>query len=216
MKRKYFLKRLVAIAMVFTIAVSLLPLTESYAATKTVSMKVYDQVIKSGNTLYCAGAEGLYKVTLSKSGKVKSKKLLVKGETFGNYSYICGMKKYGNFIYYFSGTEGTVGYFKRVNISTKKQKTLLTENDEVGGVTVAIKNKKIYYKYDTGKRKVMNLNGTSKKNSKITPKMKYLKTNKKGYSVIMKEKKRGDGYLVTTYLKTPSGKKYKLGSHMAY
>ena len=67
-------KKFLACIMVLAIAVAFMP-ANTFAASKTATMKAYDQVIKSGNTVYCAGAEGLYKVKVKK-GKVVSKKVI--------------------------------------------------------------------------------------------------------------------------------------------
>ena len=61
-------KKFLACIMVLAIAVAFMP-ANTFAASKTATMKAYDQVIKSGNTVYCAGAEGLYKVKVKKGAK---------------------------------------------------------------------------------------------------------------------------------------------------
>ena len=200
-------KKITACILVLAVAVAFMPV--SAFAASSAKMTAYDQVVKSGNNVYCAGAEGLYKVKVKK-GKVVSKKILVRAESFGAYSYFSGMKKKGKYIYMQTSTEGTPIYLDRVKIKTGKIKTLASAND-LGGVDYAIKNGKIYYKFERGKKKVMKLNGKNNKKTSVKPVTKYKKTNAKGYSVIMKEK----GTKVTTYLKTPKGK-YKLGSHKAY
>ena len=65
--------------MALAIAVSFMP-TSAFAASK-VKMTGYDQVYMTGNTAYCAGTKGIYKVTLS-NGAVTSKKLIFKAERY--------------------------------------------------------------------------------------------------------------------------------------
>ena len=202
-------KKILACIMVLAIAVAFMP-ANTFAASKTATMKAYDQVIKSGNTVYCAGAEGLYKVKVKK-GKVVSKKVISRAESFGAYSYYSGMKKKGSYIYAQVSTEGTPYYIDRIKTSSGAYTTLASANDQ-GPIDYAIKGKKIYYKaYDSSTKRVMKLNGKNKKKSSTKPIMKHKKSNAKGYSVIMKEK----GDKVVTYLKTPKGK-FKLGSHSAW
>lgn len=202
--KKKFLAGLMALA----IAVSFMPVS-TFAVSKA-TMKAYDQVIKSKNTVYCAGAEGLYKVKL-KNGQVASKKILYRAETFGAYSYFSGMKKKGGYIYMQESTEGTPFYLCRVRTTSGKHKTLARLNDK-GQVIYAIKGKKIYYRdADSTVKRVMKLNGKSKKKTSVKAVMKHKKSNASGYSVIMKQK----GSKVVTYLKTPKGK-FKLGSHQTF
>lgn len=199
-------KKFLACIMVLAIAVAFMP-ANTFAASKTAKMKAYDQVIKSGNTVYCAGAEGLYKVKVKK-GKVVSKKVITRAESFGAYSYFKGMKKKGSYIYVQSSTEGTLYCLDRIKTKSGACKTLASANDQ-GPIVYAIKGKKIYYKASYSKtKKVMKLNGKHKKKTSTKPVMKHSKSNARGYSVIMKEK----GDKVVTYLKTPKGK-FRLGSH---
>jgi len=200
------MKKLLACIMVLAVAVSFMPIS-TFAATKSVKMMTYDQVLKTGSTAYCCGAEGVYRVKLS-NGKVVSKKLLHKDPSYGDYSHCEGMKKKNGYIYYQITSEGTLYYLARVKASGGKYKTLAKLNDQ-GQVQYAIKGSKIYYKGDYGKtKKVMNLNGTGKKKTKVKAVTKHKNSNAKGYKVIMKQK----GSKAITYLKTPKGT-YKLGSH---
>lgn len=200
--------KLIMILLSLIVVAAFLPVSAS-AATK-VKMTAYNQVVKSGNTVYCPSAGwGIFKVKVTKSGKVKSKKWLIKsGEVFGAYTYIGAMKKKGKYLYFDEGTEGTISYLRRVNLSTGKAKTIA---QDVGNYV--IKKKKIYAEIwkdsnDDGDfkpyRYVMKLNGKSKKKTKVKPVMKIKGSNAKGYSVIYKEK----GDYVKTYLKTPKGKYY--------
>lgn len=201
-------RRIITILIAFAVAVSFMP-TFAHAASK-VKMTAYDQVVKSGNTVYCAG-EGntIYKVKL-KNGRVKSKKRLVKGDwAMGDYSYIQKMKKRGNYLYYVVGTEGTMWYFYRVNVKSGKKKELA-----VNATHYVIKKKKIYAEFyneegDTPWEyallyKTMKLNGKGKKKSSVEPVMKVKKSNAKGYSMVYKI----SGDYSKAYLKTPKGRFY--------
>lgn len=202
-------KEILSCILVLAIAVVFMP-ANTFAATKSVKMMTYDQVVKSGNTVYCAGAEGIYKVKVKK-GKVVSKKIIVRAESFGAYSYYSGMKKKGKYIYVQSSSEGTLFSLIRVKASNGKCKCLASLNDK-GSVNYVIKGKKIFYKGEWGKtKKVMRLNGKAKKKTSTKPIMKHKRSNAKGYSVIMKEK----GSKAITYLKTPKGT-FKLGAHRIY
>lgn len=207
-------KRIMSFLMVLLIAVAFLP-AQASAASGKVKMTGYDQVLKSGNTVYCAGAEGIYQVGVDNAGKVTSTRLLHRRETMGGYSYFYGMKLKGKYLYVQYMTEGTPYGLSRVHVATGKFKTIATENDK-GSVEYAIKGKKIYYKaQDSKKGKVMKLNGKSKKKTSSKPKMKHEKSNAYGYTLIITEEELPDyEYRATTYLKTPAGT-FKLGSHIA-
>lgn len=197
------MKRIMMCLMVMAVALAFMP-AGSFAASKTIKSTFYNQVIKDGNTAYCAGAGGIYKVRL-KNGKVKSSKLVHEDPATGPYSYVSSMKKKGNYIYFNSATEGTVDYLMRIKATGGKAKTLLTSNTDAWVDAVAIKGKKIYYKYN-GKNRVMSLNGKDKKSTSVKAVQKARKSNAKGYRVIIKEK----GSYAIDYLKTPKGT-YKIG-----
>ena len=201
--RKRFITILLATVMIVTVAAP-----AAFASSNTVKMTTYD-VFKNGNTVYCPSAgNGIYKVTV-KNGKVKKIKWLRRSDFVqGNYSYIGSMKKKGNYLYYVEFSEGTYCTFNRINLKTGKTKQL-AEN----GTDYAFKNKKIYVEMwefddysDYAYYMSMKLDGTSKKETSVKPKMITKKSNAKGYSVVYKEK----GDYVYTYLKTPEGK-FKLG-----
>ena len=195
-------KKIIACFVILAVAVAFMPVM-SFAASKTVKMTVYNQVYKTGNTVYCGGAKGLYKVTLKK-GKVKKAKVLCKyASLFGAYSYIGGIKKKGKYIYFTGGSEGTYWTIMRVKTSGKGLKQL-------AGISTSeyvIKGKKIYYvdyDWDDDEKELyysMKLNGKSKHRTSTKVKMKTKRSNAAKYSVIMKEYK---GYAYD-YLKTPKG-----------
>ena len=207
-------KRIMSFLLVLMIAVAFLP-AEASAASGKVKMTGCDQVLKSGNTVYCAGAEGIYQVSVDNAGKVTSTRLLYRSETMGGYSYYYGMKLKGKYLYAQYMTEGTPFGLGRVHTGTGKFKTLARVNDK-GSVEYAIKGKKIYFKAQSSKKgKVMKLSGKSKKKTSTKPKMTHKPTNDPGYTLIITEDELPEyEYRVTTYLKTPAGT-FRLGSHIA-
>lgn len=216
MRKRNRLTRPAFVILSLIITLAFMPLISddftAHAAGGTVSSTTYNEVIKSGNTVYCAGAKGIYKVKLKK-GKVKSKKLIAKAANplAGAYTYVGHMKKKGGYIYYLHSSEGTLFSLNRVNIKSKKRQFLLSTNDQryFGYV---LKGKKIYIDYQDGSDDYnirpnvisMKLNGSGKKHSSVRPMMKTKTSNKKGYSVIIQQK----GAYAKDYLKTPKGKFY--------
>ncbi len=202
-------KRIVSIAVTLMMIMTLLPL--QVFATDSVSMTTYNQVIKSGNTAYCSGAGGIYKVSL-KNGRAVKVKRIYKGEVFGGaYRSATNMKKKGNNIYFLIWTETyPAAQIKKVNTKNAKTKALTGYVDYIAGY--AIKDKKIYFSkevdyiddYTVYKTKSMNLNGTSKKTVSVKVSMKSKKSNVSGYRTIVKKK----GKYAVDYLKTPKGKFY--------
>ena len=200
-------KKLTACILVLAVAISFMPVS-AFAGSSTAKMTAYDQVLKYGSNVYCAGAGAIYKVKV-KNGKVVKVKRLVKGEApFGAYTYFQAMKKYGGNIYYRMGSEGTMGTLWRVNYRTGKVKQLATTGY---GADYAIKNKRIYYykihytDYDEKMvKRSMKLNGKNKKKTSTKPVLKVKKSNASGYSIKIKEK---NGYC-RDYLKTPKGTFY--------
>ena len=210
-------KRIMSFLMVLMIAVAFLP-AEASAASGKVKMTGCDQVLKSGNIVYCAGSEGIYQVGVDNAGRVTNVRMLHRSETMGNYSYFYGMKLKGKYLYAQYMTEGTPFGLCRVHVATGKYKTLASVNDK-GSVEYAIKGKKIYFKAKSSKKgKVMKLNGKSKKKTSTKPKMIHVNSNDPGYSLIIAEQEIThpdyDEYLETTYLRTPAGT-FKLGSHLS-
>lgn len=201
MKKKVItLLTALAVAVTF-IPVSALTAQPAFAASK-LNRTVYDQVVKKGSYIYCAGeGSAIYKVKV-KDDKVVSKKKIVKSkETYGAWSYISGMSKYGKYIYYFQYTEGTKRWFKRVKISTGKVNKLPSMSQ------YAFKKKMMYTMDWKGDKKVylkMTPSGKNPKKTKVHASNTFRDTNVKGYSVRYKEKK---GY-ARTYLKTPAGTFY--------
>ena len=205
--KKEFAGKVIACLLALMVVVSFMPQPAS-AASKSVSSTTYDQVVKDGNTAYCAGAYAIYKVKLSKSGKVKKVTRIVKGGTVWDRDarMIGHMKKKGKYLYYldYGELDGSVTYLKRVNTETKKKKKLVFTDCDFNAY--AIKDKKLYCKYYDEKtvKKVMKLDGSSKKKTSKKIVMHTKKSSTKGYS--MKYETR-NGY-IEAYLKTPKGKYY--------
>ena len=178
-------KRFLAGIMAFVMAVVMIP-TSAFAATtqaKKVKMTVYNDVLKDGNTVYCSGMKGIYKVKLKK-GKVKSVKVLVKERFVTDY-----MKKTGNYLYYGSDYAEVVG-LNRVNISSGKIQ-IIGERDGYLWLdywAYAIKGKKLYITYtdleDRIRTEVMKLNGKSRKKASVKAVMKEKKSNADRKSVV--------------------------------
>lgn len=82
--------------------------------------------------------------------------------------------------------------------------------DTPDGIPRLWEGNKIYYKMGNGKKKVMKLNGKSKKKTSTLPKMTIKKSNTEGYSVLLTSD--DDEINAFTYLITPAGQ-YLLGSH---
>ena len=198
-RKKRFLAGLLALMMV----VAMVPGAFAAEKAKTVTMTAYHEVIKDGSTVYCVGYSGLYKVKLKKGKPVSKKRLDSR----------CGgwMKKKGGYIYYVATPSGGLwSELRRVKISTAKGKKLVGDDCDLHYV---IKGEKIYYRmvdeYGRTTKKVMKLNGKSKKKTSVKAVTKTKQTNAKGYSV--KSSESGD--YMKDYLKTPKGKLY-LGKAM--
>lgn len=194
-------RKVLACLLSLAIAVTFMPVP-AFAATK--SMTAYDEVIKDGNTVYCCTYGGIYKVKLKKNGHIKSKKRLVAGG-IRESSYPTHMKKKGGYIYFIAWSEGVWSQICRVKISSGKEKALAS------GLIAdyAISGSKIYYALEneeTGavKKRVMKLNGKSKKKTKTKVRMKHKASNAKGYRIVQEDR----GSYCYYWLKTPKGREY--------
>ena len=202
-------RKIIACMLVLAVAVAFMP-TSAFAASK-VKMKTYNEVIKSKNTAYCAGAAGLYKVKLKK-GKVKSKKLIFKGpKVDACYASVEKMKKKGKYIYFVTGENNSDELMLfRVKTNGKSKKHITNTGWYV------IKGKKLYtteYEPDITYSTdfivhyyKMTLTGKKKKETKTKVRMTDVFTNAKGYSMEIRKSK---GYAYD-YLVTPKGS-YCLG-----
>lgn len=197
--------KLTACIVTLIVAVAFMP-APAFAASK-VKMKTYNEVIKSKNTVYCAGSAGIYKAKVKK-GKVKSCRLIYRGpRPVSGSGYVDGMKKKDKYLYFRQMPVSSGEYqLYRITTSGKHKKWLANTG------WYAIKKKKLYtteYKEDpTGMRDFfvcyykMNLNGTKKKKTKTKVVMRDVASNAKGYHVITKVV-NGWNY---DYLVTPKGK----------
>lgn len=184
----------VLLAVVIALAFMVTTTAEVSAASKTVKMKSYDEVIKSGKYAYCNTFTGIYRYNL----KTGQKKQLTKVE--GDFA-VTGMKKRGKYIYYlYNGPMSNDLY--RVSIYGGKAKKIFNGFDTKGVESYVISGNKIYVTYGINKHKVMKLNGKSKKKTGVTAKMTSAVSNKKGWKITRKQK----GRYMYSYLKTPSKK----------
>lgn len=195
---------------------------------RAISMTVYDDVIKSGNTLYCNTAAGIYKVKV-RNGKVRSKKLLVEGPGIED-SYI-NMKLKGKYLYFIVRDVENREKLWRVKTSTGRVQVLTKwiygeDMDPPGSLAYVIKGQKIYYRWNAPwdakapykSNVVMKLNGKGKKKSGRMIYMADKKSNTRKYSVRTKLVRTKLDYNPRTtftvtakcYLKTPK-KTYYLG-----
>ena len=205
-------KKIIAVLIAVAFLAVFTPMT-SFASSGSVKMTGYDQVIKKGNTVYCAGTKGIYKVIL-KNGKVKSKKRLITLENiFSPESYLSAMKLKGKYLYYLASSEGTGGAIERVKTTGGKSKLLATVPLWGDYFVYAIKGSKIYYykiKYDNDynvvgtPKSVMSVNGKNKSKTSKKAVLKHKKSNASGYSVKIKT----SGGYYKDYLKTPKGTFY--------
>lgn len=211
-------RKIVMILVAAVVAVAFMP-ASAFAGSKAVKMTSYDDVIKSGKTVYCSSSSGIYKVTLKK-GKPKKVKGLVK---YARQTNVIKMKKSGKYLYYneseFStNPEDQIYNLKRMKTSGAKKKTYARSID--GPIFYALKGKNIYFELMEARQVgeddwddymidyVMKQTGSlTKKETDKYPKMKCKKTNKKGYKII----EVVSGNYIKTYLKVPKAKKKYLG-----
>lgn len=214
-KRHFALILMIAVALFCSF---ILTQTPSHAATKPT--KVYNQVIKSGNNVYCIAGTGIFKVNL-KSGNIK--KIVKSPGDYGHYRQMC---KKGKYLYYIKGGTDVRADLYRVSINGGKTKHL-AGNINKGRFVMKymIKKKRIYYTEHndgSGKNttKKMKLNGKSKKKTKTKVRWAKKKTNCSGYYVeaIAYEPSIGSDYyeMVQYYLVTPGGGYYDLGARGFY
>lgn len=190
---------ILAVAVAFSFAV---PAESVSAASKTKKMSVYD-CIKSGDTVYCTNDHYIFKVDL----KTKNVTILTGGKCYPNM-----LKLKGKYLYYRDShqgfaVKGYTGELYRINVKTKAKKKLAYAS------YYAIKGKKIYVNADRLKgdkvktsKRVMKLNGKSKKKTKYKVKNVYKDTNVSGYYVT--DDVDWDDYYdqpANYYLRTPSG-----------
>lgn len=207
MKKRKFLSVVIMMALIITMFTPM-----SFAASKAKKTTVYKNVVKSGNTAFCSTLSGdLYRIDLKTRKAVKIKQ---------KYYYAHDLKVHKGYVYYIASREDINsdswdGYICRVNIKTGKVKKLAGISD-CKSLRYAISKSKIYYVYKKDisskktrtYKKVMKLNGKSKKKSRYNVKVTRKPSNAAGYSHYI-DYSEADylGYgLVRTYLKTPAGK----------
>ena len=197
----------IALMLIVAAAFTLAP-QQSFAASKTKKMTVYNVAIKSGNKVYCNGTENIYRVDL------KKKKVLKRLHTEESVvEDVKAMKKKGKYVYFLfeSYYDKERMDLYRVSIYGGKEKRLAKNV-----CAYAISDGKIYYTHfkkwndygnPVGKtNKVMKLNGKSKKSTRYKVKMKEKSSNAKGYKIKYTYKKNSEKYKV--WLKTPRKKIY--------
>lgn len=187
------------------------------AASGTVSMKGYNEVLKRGKYAYCAASGRVYRVNV-KTGK----KLLIYKNDPPSPSHYSGMKWYKGSLYFIEHSGGTDSFLIRAKYNSAKGKFKAEALEKVyqrssinegpGGVAAyAIKNNKLYckavYGYEGSRvthNRVLNLKTGKVSSTGKTIILKEKNSNKKGYKIINK--------LDTAkhYLKKPSGKKIYL------
>ena len=208
------LKRRMIFAVVALLITAMLAPVQTYAAPRVLKTTLYDGVIKSGNVVYVAGGEGLYKVWLNKNGSKNRSKLIYRHiHRFASVSPLSSMKKQGDYIYAVDWYGGSVSDLIRINVKTGKRKWLCRSYDGFYEGGYALYNNSIYYGYVGANDyntvyALMNLDGTRARKTTVRPEARYWVSTTKGYYARITNK----GKTITTYLKTPRGL-YKLGSH---
>ncbi|MGI6765686.1 MAG: hypothetical protein ACOX4R_00565 [Lentihominibacter sp.] len=167
---------LIIISFIVAATFSLVPV-DSFAASKVKKSTVYS-CIKSKNVVYCENDFRVFKVNLD----TQDVQVMADDKYREDPEYL---KLKGNYLYYMglNPYEYCVNDLYRVNIKTFQKKRLASNV-----MAYAISGSKIYYvteNYDTGKRtkRVMKLNGKSKKKTKYSAKMSDKYTNAGGYYV---------------------------------
>ncbi len=215
---------LLAIAVFFSFA--LLATNEANAASSGSLKSTTYEVIKKGNTVYCATGAGIYKVKL-KNKKAISKKCLFKVKLHDNIVPE-NMKIKGGYLYY-TCLYPVGEYMCRINLKTGKKEDVIVPGkghfQNSIGVSVlayAFKGKKLYAKieYDDGsldnyrtRTFVSKLNGKSLEKTKVKIKFSSKHSNEKGYKIVEKYPRGSNS--VREYLKTPKGKIF-LGKMQLY
>ncbi len=179
-------RQLISLTLVFIVAIAFTA-SPAFAASK-VRMTVYDQVIKSGNYVYCpAEGDGFYKVRMQEDEVVQDgvQRLVRTHFVRGGYTYNMHMKKMGKYLYYIEGSEGTYYKLRRVNLTTGKRQMVANY-----GTEYAIRGHKIYAQISKDnwedsytRYRVMKMDGKNKKKTSARPAMKTKRSNVKGYSV---------------------------------
>lgn len=215
------------ISLIFALIFTMCPMS-AFAKTKYKKSAVYSQVYKKGNNVYCVCRVGIYKVN-NKTNKVTR---LVKNPE-PDFLSLENMIYSKGHVYYYDETSAIGGSIRRVNVESKKKKTIVswaTGNYSVNGSKIYYEEYYIKKNGDIGDRsKTCNLDGKKKKKSSYIPKMSRKKTNVEGYKIIEESNivsKESSEYdeeydeyeyeveeVTKYYLIKPDGSKIKLGEY---
>ena len=185
---------------------------------KTLKVTTYEDVIKSGNTVYVSGAGGIYRVNLKTS---KVTKVFDLEEYAG--SYVTDMKLYKGYLYFIIRSNMTGGSICRIKKNSKKMTFVASEAYMPDRYTFY--KGKLYYGHinmdpngEDLKYKSCSLSGKNKKSAKVKITVKHKKTNANGYSGMSTYKTAINDndyeyYYGKDYLKKPDGKRIFLGDY---
>lgn len=193
-------KRIIPVLLIMVLVITMFT-PFSMAASKTKKMTLYD-VVKSGKYAYAGTDNAIYKVNI-KTGKVRKLK------TFGKDTYFGGMRYYKGYLYYLVDDDSLNACLYRVNVKSGKIKRLAQYSE--ASISFAIRKSKIYYmaedeighKY----KRVMKLNGKSKKKSSYKVSNSWKNTNSSKYKLYEDESQydwESETGFVDVFLKTPS------------
>lgn len=193
-------KRIIPILLIMVLVITMFT-PFSMAASKTKKMTLYD-VVKSGKYAYAGTDNAIYKVNI-KTGKVRKMK------SFGEDTYFGGMRLYKGYLYYLVDDDSLNSNLFRMNVKTGKIKRLVSYSE--ANIQFAIRKSKIYYMVEDEighkYKRVMKLNGKSKRKSSYKVSNSWKKTNSSKYK-LYEDKSQYDwesntGF-VDVFLKTPS------------
>ena len=205
MKRSKWLKRSIILMLSFVMVLTSAVFPAFAASKKTLKMTVYTEVLVKGGYAYCCSVKGIYKVNL----KTHSVKRLVK-QPVPEFCSFSNLRYHKGFLYFENLSDSIGGDLYRVKLSGKSKKNLGYNMGDY-----YLKKSKLFYEtYNDDPEKPycikMKLNGKNKKKvSSYKVRCREKRSNKKGYSIVMKELNED----TTQYLlKLPSGKRIKLDS----
>lgn len=172
---------------------------------------VYEDVIVSGDNAYCGYPGGIKKVNL----KTQSVKTLAKGSAEDSAD-LSAMKLKKGYIYYIDYLVEDFADLYRVKTigGGKKCLAACVGSYMIRGSKIYYEDQHDLYNNDRVYKKVMKLNGKTKKKTTVKAKMKWKKSNKSGYKIVTdnvyENQETYDAY-ADYYLKTPDGSKVFLG-----
>lgn len=185
----HFLRSVLIVSLALFVALTTIAVpAEAESDMSVKKMTVYDKVLRIGNFAFCAVSDdAIYKVNL-KTNKVR--KLVAVSEVPHS------MRKNGSYLYYVESTMGGNTLY-RVSVKTGKRNRLGPYYEYV------ISGNRIYCD-----GRVMKLDGSCKKKSTTSIKMKSIKNSNKKYRLVMKYTPKDNGEQFKAWLKTPNGKIY--------